>query len=117
MPHHHALPRFYAPILPSHPDASTVRHRRPHPAQGPTPFRVRARGPFILVGSLVALTGYAILFATSQPWVGYAGTILAACGLFPSIACVLAWAGGNSGGEVKRAVAIGIVIGCGNLGP
>ena len=79
--------------------------------------RVHARGPFILAGSLVALAGYAILFATTEPWVGYAGTILAACGVFPSIACVLAWAGGNSGGEVKRAVAIGVVIGCGNLGP
>ncbi|KAM5539671.1 hypothetical protein V8D89_006780 [Ganoderma adspersum] len=79
--------------------------------------RVHARGPFILVGSVVALAGYATLFATTDPWAGYAGTILAACGLFPSIACVLAWAGGNSGGEVKRAVAIAIVIGCGNLGP
>ncbi|KAI1795256.1 MFS general substrate transporter [Ganoderma leucocontextum] len=79
--------------------------------------RVHARGPFILVGSLTALAGYAILFATADPWAGYAGTILAACGLFPSVACVLSWAGGNSGGEVKRAVAIAVVIGCGNLGP
>ena len=78
---------------------------------------MHARGPFILVGCVVALAGYATLFATTDPWAGYAGTILAACGLFPSIACVLAWAGGNSGGEVKRAVAIAIVIGCGNLGP
>ncbi|TBU21809.1 MFS general substrate transporter [Dichomitus squalens] len=79
--------------------------------------RFRARGPFILVGSLTALAGYCILFTTADSWTGYVGTILAACGLFPSIACVLAWAGGNSGGEVKRAVAIAIVIGCGNLGP
>ena len=79
--------------------------------------RFRARGPFIFVGSLTALAGYCILFTTAGSWIGYVGTILAACGLFPSIACVLAWAGGNSGGDVKRAVAIAIVIGCGNFGP
>nr|VWP00563.1 Uncharacterized protein [Ganoderma boninense] len=50
--------------------------------------RVHTRGPFILAGSLVALAGYAILFATTDPWVGYTGTILVACGVFPSIATV-----------------------------
>ena len=78
--------------------------------------RFRARGPFILAGASAALAGYAILFGTSSPGAGYAGTVIAASGLFPSVACVLAWTGGNMGGEVKRAVVIAMVIGVGNLG-
>lgn len=78
--------------------------------------RFRARGPFIFAGATIALIGYSILFATSSPGAGYAGVMIAACGLFPSVACILAWTGGNMGGEVKRAVVIAIVIGLGNLG-
>ncbi|KAM5541460.1 hypothetical protein V8D89_005014 [Ganoderma adspersum] len=78
--------------------------------------RVRARGPFVLAGSLTALVGYVILFATKSPGAGYAGTMVAACGLFPGVALALAWAGGNAGGDVKKAVVIAMVIGVGNLG-
>ncbi len=78
--------------------------------------KVSARGPFILVGSTVALVGYATLFATSSPGAGYVGVMLAATGLFPCVACILAWTGGNIGGEVKRAVVIAIIVGMGNLG-
>ncbi|KAI1794360.1 MFS general substrate transporter, partial [Ganoderma leucocontextum] len=76
----------------------------------------RVRGPFILAGSTVAIVGYAMLFATKTPTAQYAGTVVVAAGLVPSIACQLAWTGGNFGGEVKRAVAIALVVGCGNLG-
>ncbi|KAL7277633.1 hypothetical protein ACG7TL_008560 [Trametes sanguinea] len=78
--------------------------------------RLRMRGPFILGGLVSALIGYVVLYATKSPGAGYAGTVLAALGLFPSVACILAWAGGNIGGEVKRGVVIAMVIGFGNLG-
>ena len=78
--------------------------------------KVGARGPFILAGSTLALVGYAILYSTASPGAGYAGVMLAATGLFPCVACILAWTGGNIGGEVKRAVVIAIVVGMGNLG-
>ncbi|KAI0640891.1 MFS general substrate transporter [Trametes meyenii] len=78
--------------------------------------RARVRGPFVLAGLLAALAGYAVLYATRTPGAGYAATVVAALGLFPSVACILAWAGGNVGGEVKRGVVIAMVIGCGNLG-
>ena len=78
--------------------------------------RFRARGPFVLVGSVSVLVGYVILFATESPGAGYAGTMVAACGLFPSVALTIAWAGGNAGGDVKKAVVIAMIIGVGNLG-
>ena len=78
--------------------------------------RVRARGPFILVGSTVAIAGYTMVFALKTPAGQFAGTVVVAAGLLPSVACHLAWTGSNFGGEVKRAVVIALVVGCGNLG-
>ncbi|KAM5543433.1 hypothetical protein V8D89_002684 [Ganoderma adspersum] len=78
--------------------------------------RLRARGPFVLAGSTVAIAGYVMVLATKTPAAQYAGTIVVAAGLLPSVACQLAWMGGTFGGEVKRAVAIALIIGCGNLG-
>lgn len=59
-----------------------------------------------------------MLYATpaGHAGVAYAGAVIAACGVFPSIAVVLAWAGGSAGGEVKRGVAIAMTIGIANLG-
>ena len=57
-----------------------------------------------------------MLLATRTPAIQYVGSIVVAAGLIPSVATLLAWAGGNFGGEVKRAVVIGIVTGFGNLG-
>ncbi|KAH9886963.1 MFS general substrate transporter, partial [Cubamyces lactineus] len=78
--------------------------------------RWRARGAFILVGLVFPLVGYAILYATSSPGTGYAATIIAACGIYPTEACIVSWTGANFAGEAKRAVVLAMVIGCGNLG-
>ena len=66
----------------------------------------------------VAIVGYAILYATphTRPGQSYAGTVIAACGVFPSIAVVLAWTGGNAGGDIKRGVSLAMTIGIANLG-
>lgn len=75
-----------------------------------------ARGPFILASALLSLTGYAILFATEIPIVGYVGTLIASCGLTPASLCTLAWTAGNAGGDVKRGVMIAIMGTLGNTG-
>lgn len=78
--------------------------------------RWHARGAFVLLGSVTALVGYVVLFATETPGAGYTGATIAACGLYPSLPCILAWASGNGGGDVKRAVVVAMVIGVANLG-
>lgn len=74
------------------------------------------RGPFIIGGALVSMCGYLVLYNTSRPGPGYAGTVIACMGVYPTIAVNLAWAGGNAGGDLKRGVVIAMVIGIGNLG-
>ena len=48
--------------------------------------------------------------------ISYGGTVIAACGVFPSIPVVVAWVGGSAGGDVKRGVALAMAIGAANLG-
>jgi predicted MFS family arabinose efflux permease len=74
------------------------------------------RGVLILASTVVGIVGYAVLYGTTSPGAGYAGTMIAAVGVFPSIPVALAWAGGNAGGDMKRGVVIAAVIGIGNLG-
>lgn len=74
------------------------------------------RGPFIIGCALVSMVGYIVLYTTSTPGAGYAGCIIAAVGVFPTVPVDLAWIGGNVGGTLKRGVAIAMVIGMGNLG-
>ncbi len=78
--------------------------------------RVNIRGPFIVAGAGIGIIAYAIAYTTSTPGPGYAAAVLAACGAIPMISIALVWAGGNSGGNMKRGVVIAMVIGLGNLG-
>ncbi|KAJ7187887.1 major facilitator superfamily domain-containing protein [Mycena filopes] len=78
--------------------------------------RYNLRGPFIVGPCLVALVGYLILYNTKSPGAGYVGAVLAAVGVYPTIAVNLAWAGSIAGGDVRRGVVIAMVIGLGNLG-
>ncbi|KZP18347.1 MFS general substrate transporter [Athelia psychrophila] len=78
--------------------------------------KYKLRGPFIIGGALVSLVGYILLYNTDKPGVGYAGAVLAAVGVFPTVAVVMAWMGGNAGGDMKRGVVLGMVVGMGNLG-
>ncbi|KZP27029.1 MFS general substrate transporter, partial [Athelia psychrophila] len=77
--------------------------------------KYKLRGPFIIGGALVSLAGYIVLYNTDKPGVGYAGAVLTAVGVFPTIPVAIAWAGGNAGGDMKRGVVLGMVIGMGNL--
>lgn len=78
--------------------------------------KIGARGPLLLLGSLLSLVGYVMLLTTEVPVVGYIGTIIAAAGLYPSSVCNLAWTSGNAGGDIKRGAMIAIVGGIGNSG-
>ena len=48
--------------------------------------------------------------------VKYAGTFLAASGIYPNVPQGVAWNGNNIGGSVKRGVGIAMHVGFGNLG-
>ncbi|KIK98464.1 hypothetical protein PAXRUDRAFT_31147 [Paxillus rubicundulus Ve08.2h10] len=76
----------------------------------------KLRGPYVIGGAFVSLLGYIVLYTQSSPGASYVGTIIAAAGVFPTIAVDLAWAGSNAGGDLKRGVVIAMVIGLGNLG-
>ncbi|KAJ7646966.1 major facilitator superfamily domain-containing protein [Roridomyces roridus] len=78
--------------------------------------RYNLRGPFIIGPAFVGLIGYIVLYTQKVPGVAYAGAILAAVGVYPTIAVNLAWAGSIAGGDVRKGVVIAMVIGLGNLG-
>ncbi|KAG6335259.1 hypothetical protein ID866_3834 [Astraeus odoratus] len=74
------------------------------------------RGPFVIGGAFVSLLGYLTLYTQKSANASYAGAVLAAIGVYPTIAVDLAWASSNAGGDVKRGVVLAMVIGLGNLG-
>ncbi|KAF7305963.1 hypothetical protein HMN09_00750700 [Mycena chlorophos] len=74
------------------------------------------RGPFIIGPAFVSLIGYIVLYTQTKPGPSYVGAVLAAVGVYPTIAVNLAWAGSIAGGDVRKGVVIAMVIGLGNLG-
>ena len=79
--------------------------------------RYRRRAPFIIASSSLSIIGYIILLSTSKkPGLSYFGTILAAAGIYPATAIVLAWPANNVSGQTKRATANAMQISIGNLG-
>jgi hypothetical protein len=79
---------------------------------------LKLRGPFVILSASVAIAGYSILYAApaNKPGLSYAGTFVAAIGVFPSIPVLLSWGGGNVGGDIKRGVAIALSVGISTLG-
>ncbi|KAG2061068.1 MFS general substrate transporter [Suillus hirtellus] len=74
------------------------------------------RGPYIIGGALVSLVGYILLYCSVRAGPSYVGACLAAAGVYPTVAIALAWVGSSAGGDLKRGVALAMVIGLGNLG-
>ena len=62
------------------------------------------------------MVGYVVAYTTSKPGPGYVAAVIAAAGVYPTIPVMVAWAGGNAGGDMKRGVVLAMVIGIGNLG-
>lgn len=46
--------------------------------------RIKARGPIMVVGCIVAIVGYIMLLVATENSVRYAGTFFVAAGVFPS---------------------------------
>ncbi|KIM83274.1 hypothetical protein PILCRDRAFT_7231, partial [Piloderma croceum F 1598] len=78
--------------------------------------KYQIRGPIVAGGAFISLIGYIVLYTQKAAGAGYAGALLAAAGVFPTVAVDLAWVGGNAGGDLKRGVVIAMVVGLGNLG-
>ncbi|KAF6740917.1 phthalate transporter [Ephemerocybe angulata] len=78
--------------------------------------RKNLRGPFVIAGATISMIGYIILISQKSLGGSYAGAILAATGVYPCVPVTLAWAGSNAGGDMRRGVALAMVIGMGNLG-
>ncbi|KAL8925656.1 MAG: hypothetical protein Q9208_003339 [Pyrenodesmia sp. 3 TL-2023] len=78
--------------------------------------KLKIRAPFIVSTSALAAVGYIIFISSTRPGVAYFGTILAAAGIYPSVAIVLSWPANNVSGQTKRATANAMQISIGNLG-
>lgn len=78
--------------------------------------KTKIRAPFIMGTSALAVIGYIVLLTNTKPGVAYFGTILAAAGIYPSVAIVLSWPANNVSGQTKRATANALQISIGNLG-
>ncbi|CAF9908538.1 MAG: hypothetical protein ALECFALPRED_004668 [Alectoria fallacina] len=77
--------------------------------------RTHQRGLCNICTSFLGMGGFAMLLAGTSPGVRYAGTLLGALGMYPTIANIIAWTANNTEGVYKRGITLGIVIGWGNL--
>lgn len=77
--------------------------------------RTRWRGYCNMAISSIGIAGFCMLLASQDPHIQYAGTFLAAMGIYPTIPNTLAWVANNTQGVYKRGLVIGIVVGWGNL--
>lgn len=77
--------------------------------------RTRQRGLCNICVSSIAIVGFIMLIASTNPRVKYAGVFLGALGIYPCIANTISWAANNTEGVYKRGVTLGFVIGWGNL--
>ncbi|OSS52331.1 hypothetical protein B5807_02588 [Epicoccum nigrum] len=77
--------------------------------------RTKWRGYCNMVISLIGCIGFAMLLATDNAHVQYAGTFLGAVGIYPTVSNTLTWASNNVEGSLKRGVMVGVVVGWGNL--
>ncbi|KAF2870908.1 major facilitator superfamily domain-containing protein [Massariosphaeria phaeospora] len=77
--------------------------------------RTKWRGYCNMVVSFIGCVGFAMLLASTNSRVQYAGTFLGAMGIYPTVSNTLSWASNNVEGVYKRGVMVGIVVGCGNM--
>jgi sugar phosphate permease len=73
------------------------------------------RGYSNMAVSLMGCVGFAMLLGSKNVHVQYAGTVLGAAGIYPTVPNTISWASNNIEGSLKRGVIIGIVVGCGNM--
>lgn len=76
--------------------------------------KVKNRGAFIAVGTVVGICGYVMLLVSDQNSVKYAGTFLIAMGVFQASPMLMGWVANNLAPHYVRAVGVGIVISIAN---
>ena len=79
--------------------------------------RLRQRGLFIFVLSIIGGIGYIILATVQKQGVQYFAVFLAACGVFPSITVIIPWTINNQGSDTRRGMGIVILNLVGQCGP
>jgi len=77
--------------------------------------KTKWRGYCNMVVSFTGCVGFAMLLASTNVRVQYAGTFLGAMGIYPTVSNTLTWASNNVEGVYKRGVMVGIVVGWGNM--
>jgi MFS family permease len=73
--------------------------------------RTKMRGLSNICISTLGIIGFSMLIGSKKAGVKYAGTFLAAMGIYPCIANTISWASNNLEGVYKRGVSLGIIIG------
>ena len=77
--------------------------------------RTHQRGLFNICTSTIGIAGFVMLIASQNSGVQYAGLMLGAIGIYPCIPNTIVWGSNNFEGVYKRGIAMGTVIGFGNL--
>ena len=78
--------------------------------------KMKRRAAFIIASSTLAIVGYILIIISLRPGQSYAGTVLAAGGIYCGTALILSWPANNVSGQTKRATASAMQISIGNLG-
>ena len=75
--------------------------------------RAKRRAPFIIACDVVGIVGYTVLLTSRWPGLSYAGTMLVAAGVLPSLVVAVSLPGNNVSGQTKRVAAYAIQISIG----
>lgn len=79
--------------------------------------RVKMRYPFIIVASIIAVVGLAmVLGAPNDAQVRYGGCFLAAAGLYTAMPQLVCWSSLSFGNHIRKSVGTAVLIGGGNIG-
>lgn len=77
--------------------------------------KLHIRGPFMLIGCALAIIGYIMLIASTQPLTQYGGTFFVAAGIFPCSPLVMGWLTNNLAPHYVRATGTGFQIMIANM--
>lgn len=80
--------------------------------------KLQKRSIFVAFNLVCMMLGYILaisISATAHPTATYVGCYLAAFGIYPAIPGIISWISNNVSGSYKRAVAMAVQIGMGNM--
>ncbi|KAF8854573.1 major facilitator superfamily transporter [Acephala macrosclerotiorum] len=78
--------------------------------------KYKRRGIFLVLGSVLAMIGYALLATSKSNSVKYGAVFLASCGAFPGGPIFLSWGLNNAAGQSVRAVSGAYIVSIGSTG-